>query len=399
MSTLGDLTVSKIDQTGPPQADEFTYVDISSIDNKRKRIIEPKRLPVAAAPSRARQRLCTGDVLVSMTRPNLNAVAIVPPELDGAVGSTGFHVLRALEKIEPRWLFFSVQTREFVESMSSLVQGALYPAVRPKDIRAFGIEAPALNEQRRIVGEIEKQFSRLDEAIRGLKRVKSNLSRYRTSVVNAACDGMLSDCGTKTDSLRLSTLGELSTTGRYGTSVKCSYENSGIPVLRIPNVVSGRVDLSDLKYAPASYRTDEEDHLVPGDLLVIRTNGSKNLIGRGAIILDNFADPHIFASYLIRFRLSAGPSLWKWISLVLESSATRHWIEQHAASSAGQHNVSLTLLRSLPIPFPDEATRLRMIEEVERCLSLVKEAERQVGAGLQRAARYRQAFLTRAFRP
>jgi type I restriction enzyme S subunit len=48
-----------------------------------------------------------------------------------------------------------------------------------------------LNEQRRIVAEIDKQFSRLDDAISALKRVQANLKRYRASVLKAACEGRL----------------------------------------------------------------------------------------------------------------------------------------------------------------------------------------------------------------
>ena len=193
MSTLGDLTVPKIDQSGPPKTGEFTYIDISSIDNKLKKIVEPKRLPVNAAPSRAKQRLQPGDVLVSMTRPNLNAVAVVTSDLKGAIGSTGFHVLRPVEDVESRWLFYGVQTHAFVEAMSKLVQGALYPAVRPRDIRGFSIDAPSLSDQQRIVAEIEKQFSRLDEAVASLKRVKANLKRYKAAVLKAAVEGKLTE--------------------------------------------------------------------------------------------------------------------------------------------------------------------------------------------------------------
>jgi type I restriction enzyme S subunit len=188
---VGEITEPKIDQAGPAPNGEFTYVDISSVDNNSKRIVEPKRLPADSAPSRARQGLRTGDVLVSMTRPNLNAVALVPPELDGAIGSTGFHVLRARDGVLPQWLYYGVQTRQFVGAMSELVQGALYPAVRPKDIRAFVMPLPALDEQRRVVAEIEKQFSRLDEGVANLKRVKTNLERLCASVYQAAVEGAL----------------------------------------------------------------------------------------------------------------------------------------------------------------------------------------------------------------
>ena len=84
---LGEITEPKIDQAGPPQAGEFKYIDIGSVDNETKRIVDPKRLPAESAPSRARQRLRGGDVLVSMTRPNLNAVALVPPEFPSPLGS------------------------------------------------------------------------------------------------------------------------------------------------------------------------------------------------------------------------------------------------------------------------------------------------------------------------
>ena len=77
---LDALTEQRIDQGGAAGA-EFTYIDISGVDNKTKRITEPKTLPSSKAPSRARQRLRAGDVLVSMTRPNLNAVALVPAAL------------------------------------------------------------------------------------------------------------------------------------------------------------------------------------------------------------------------------------------------------------------------------------------------------------------------------
>jgi type I restriction enzyme S subunit len=189
-STLGAITEEKVAQTGPKEGSDFTYVDIGSIDNKTKRIVDAKRLRVASAPSRAKQNLQAGDVLVSMTRPNLNAVAVVPEELDGSIASTGFHVLR-VKDTEPKWVYYAVQTNEFVDQMCRLVQGALYPAVRPKDVRAFKILVPPPADQREIVAEIEKQFTRLEAGIAGLRRVQANLKRYRAAVLKAACEGKL----------------------------------------------------------------------------------------------------------------------------------------------------------------------------------------------------------------
>ena len=77
-ANLGEITVDKVDQGLNIQRAVFTYIDISSIDNDLKEITAEKLLPTTKAPSRARQQVKKNDVLVSMTRPNLNAVAIVP---------------------------------------------------------------------------------------------------------------------------------------------------------------------------------------------------------------------------------------------------------------------------------------------------------------------------------
>lgn len=186
---LGDIVEPIIEQGGPASA-EFIYIDIGSIDRETKRIVDPKMLPKSKAPSRAKQRLKMGDVLVSMTRPNLNAVALVPQEHEGAIGSTGFHVLRARDAL-PGYVFYAVQTPDFIDAMCRKVQGALYPAVRPRDIAGYSISLPDKTKQRRIVAEIEKQFTRLEAGVAALRRVQANLKRYRAAVLKAACEGRL----------------------------------------------------------------------------------------------------------------------------------------------------------------------------------------------------------------
>jgi type I restriction enzyme S subunit len=191
-TTLGAVTEDKVPQTGPDANGDFIYIDISSIDNEAKRIVAPKTMPTRDAPSRAKQKLKAGDVVVSMTRPNLNAVALIPNELEGAIGSTGFDVLRA-NGVIPAWLFYAVQMNDFIGAMSNLVQGALYPAVRPKDIRAFPLRLAPLAEQARIVAKIDELFSDLDAGVAALERVRATLKRYRASVLKAAVEGRLTE--------------------------------------------------------------------------------------------------------------------------------------------------------------------------------------------------------------
>jgi type I restriction enzyme S subunit len=168
-------------------------------------------------------------------------------------------------------------------------------------------------------------------------------------------------------------------------------------VLRIPNIASGRIDLTDLKFAGTGESLDAGDELAPGDLLIIRTNGSKNLIGRSAVVRDKLSRATGYASYLIRFRLFSLPTLFDWIATIWDVSFLRAWIEQRAATSAGQYNISMSVLSTMPIPLPPLAEQTRIVAEVERRLSVVEELESVVSANLQRATRLRQSILQKAF--
>jgi type I restriction enzyme S subunit len=93
----------------------FKYVDISSVDKDLKAIVRTQEVIGKDAPSRARKVIAANDVLVSTVRPNLNAVAVVPCELDGEIASTGFCVLRPNPTIvNARYLLYWTLTPDIV---------------------------------------------------------------------------------------------------------------------------------------------------------------------------------------------------------------------------------------------------------------------------------------------
>lgn len=215
---IGSLTV-ETSQRVPAEDDEFTYIDISSVDRQKKSILTPQQLVGKDAPSRARKVVQSGDVLVSMTRPNLNAVAYVSAELDGQIASTGFDVLRA-PSLDPRWLFYLVRSGDFVEAMSSLVQGALYPAIRSKDVREYQAPLAPFNEQKRIADKLDALLKQVDSCREKLDRVPLILTRFRQAVLAAATSGAL------TENWRDVNLDKVSA-GSLSKSVQAAHEAAG----------------------------------------------------------------------------------------------------------------------------------------------------------------------------
>lgn len=133
---LGELCISKVATLPNGFDDIIDYIDISSVDNESKAIVAHQEIEGTEAPSRARQLLEVGDVLVSTVRPNLNAVAYVETAYKHTlVGSTGYCVLRTKKGVDNRFVFYFCQSPYFIEDMTAQATGASYPAVTASIVR------------------------------------------------------------------------------------------------------------------------------------------------------------------------------------------------------------------------------------------------------------------------
>lgn len=154
---LDEVCVRKIETISSDENGLIDYFDIASVDNTKKKIISHQSLKVKEAPSRAKQIVQLNDILVSTVRPNLNAIAMIDNKTKNKmVASTGFCVLRASEKIEPRYLFYFVQSPTFINSMTAQATGASYPAVSNSIVKSSHIPLPDISTQRRIADTLDK---------------------------------------------------------------------------------------------------------------------------------------------------------------------------------------------------------------------------------------------------
>jgi len=142
----------------------FRYVDIGSVENGSG-TLHPKEISGLDAPSRARRRIRANDVLVSTVRPYLRGVALVPPELDGQVCSTGFAVLRAGHELLPRFLFAQATSNYLIDQLTRAMKGGHYPAVNDVVLRSVRLVVPGIARQ-------EAECRRLDSLESRLRRVQ-----------------------------------------------------------------------------------------------------------------------------------------------------------------------------------------------------------------------------------
>ncbi|MEC6909224.1 restriction endonuclease subunit S [Photobacterium piscicola] len=389
-----DLLCSKPEQLKPEASRKFNYIDISSVNRETKTICEPSEIFGKDAPSRARKIVNTGDVLVSMTRPNLNAVAKVPDKYNGQIASTGFDVLKPI-LIEPNWLFSVVKSKSFIDSISGTTIGALYPACKASDIRGYEMPVPPLNEQKRIVEKLDEVLAQVDTIKARLDSIPAILKRFRQSVLAAAVSGKLTEEWRESNQHPewiLKKLKDITFSISDGDHQAPPRADSGIPFLVISNVSSGCIDFEGVtRWVPQEYFDGLKDVRIPkhGDLLYTVTGSF------GIPVKVNTEDKFCFQRHI---------AILKSDSSIVDRDYLFYWLSSPIAmnqaqeTATAQKTVSLTSLRNFQcsLPFIDEQKEI--VRLVEQYFAFADTIEAQVKKAQTRVDNLTQSILAKAFR-
>ncbi|MDE3241448.1 MAG: restriction endonuclease subunit S [Nitrospirota bacterium] len=265
------------------------------------------------------------------------------------------------------------------------------------------LEFPELDQQRAIVAEIEKQFSRLDEAVASLKRTKANLKRYKASVLKAAVEGKLFgqssngtmsiDWGSKPISVAIDSLDQ-------GWSPQCENEPSNRPsvwgIIKTTAVQSMRYLGAENKRLPDALSPRPHLELAAGDLLMTRA-GPRARVGVTCLVKNT--RPHLMlCDKVYRIRCKKDLVNPAFLELVLNAPNIVDELNQlKTGISDSGVNLTQKRLNELVVPLPALKVQKQIVAEVERRLSVIEELEASVEANLTRADRLRQSILSQAF--
>jgi len=149
----------------------------------------------------------------------------------------------------------------------------------------------------------------------------------------------------------------------YGTSVECNTLSSGTAVLRIPNIDELYVNFDDLKFTQLSKSETENYSLKQNDILVIRTNGNPELVGKSALI-RNLDREFLFASYLIRVKPKKliNP---EFLICIMNSSLVRKALTNGARTSVGNYNLNTQTLGNCFLTLPPLEEQLQILNFIK----------------------------------
>jgi len=184
-TTLGEITEPSKEKVNPQGIQRTPYVGLEHIERNTGRLLIFGYSDEVRSTKAVFQR---GDLLYGKLRPYLNKVHIA--DFDG-VCSTDILVFPKSPHISNRCLLYRLLSSDFVRYANLNVSGVQHPRTNFKILSNFPLALPPAAEQRRIVAEIETQFTRLDAGVAALERAQANLRRYKASVLKAACEGRL----------------------------------------------------------------------------------------------------------------------------------------------------------------------------------------------------------------
>ncbi len=166
-------------------ADEFKYIDLTSVDRATHSIVGTITINVETAPSRAQQIVEEGDIIFGTTRPMLKRYALIPRLYNGQICSTGFCVLRPNTNIVlSNFLFHLLGTPSFYQYVESNEQGTSYPAISDSVIRKFQIPIPPLEIQEEIVKILDLFTELVAELEAELEARKTQYAFYRDALLS-----------------------------------------------------------------------------------------------------------------------------------------------------------------------------------------------------------------------
>ena len=260
-----------------------------------------------------------------------------------------------------------------------------------RTIQDIPLPLPPMEEQCEIVAELEKQFSRLDEAVANLQRVKANLKRYKASVLNDAVEGRLVESDSPAALVKLGSVANL--IDPQPSHRTPPTHPDGVPYIGIGDVLeNGKLDFQNSrKVSP----TVLEEHrarytLRIGDFIF----GKIGTLGRPTLLMPPFT--YTLSANVVLVQADGVRLLPEYALIFMDSPKLLNMISREAKATT-QAAYGIKRMRDLEINLPPVEQQRKIVAEVDRHLSIIREVEAEVDANLQRARALRQSTLSSVF--
>ena len=347
----------------------------------------------------------TGELVYSKIRVKQGSLAVVPALIPRLAVSAEYPVYRIKPAVaDGEYLVLVLKSRGFQSFLEGLSHGgSTKTRLHPTEFERLTIPLPPLPVQRAIVRRWREGQDATQKARHAVAKIQEDILagflkalgleppkkadtpkafavwwkdflRWSVSYNQAALNSIDLTRG----KYPVVDLGSILAMVQYGTSEKANAKGTGTPVLRINNIKDGTINVSDVKHIPLTEKTLTALLLADGDILIIRTSGSRDLVGTCGVF--HAEGEYVFASYLIRLRACADKANPDFLAYFLNSPVGRQQINA-ISRQIMQNNINSQELRQLQVCLPPLPVQRGIVDMVSKRRAEIA-AARQAAAKL-----------------
>ena len=338
-----------------------------------------------------------GDILFARTGATVGKSYLVKGLQDKAIYASYLIRVQTFNEILPEYVKYFFESGFYWEQIQRDSIGIGQPNVNGTTLSQLALSIPPINEQHRIVNELGSWLNIIDVIDNGKAELQIAIKRVKSKILDLAIHGKLvpqdpNDEPASELLKRINSKAEITCdTPQYGklpfvipsswewvklsgiakSNIGLTYRptdivSTGVPVYRSNNIRNGKIDTTDL--VKVSTKILEKQLLHVGDLLICARNGSRNLIGKNAIISE-LKEPTSFGAFMAVCRSAYN----QWIRIVLNSEYFDRYLDD--SNSATINQVTQKMLLALPIPLPPHQEQHRIVAKIEELFAQLDKIE------------------------
>jgi len=353
ISALGDfLTLSLKPIPKPSQAYKSLGIRSHGKGTFQKVIKDPSKIQMDTL-----YKVSRNDLIVNITFAWEGAIALVKATDEDHLVSHRFPTYKFnLEKALPDFLKYIINLKSFFEQLGYISPGGAgrNRVLNKRDFIKLKVNLPPLHEQKKIAEIltcVDETIESTRKVIEQTKKVKQGLLQELLTKGIGHTKFKKTKIGEIPEEWEIVELDKVLGETKYGTSSKCDFIKTDYPVLRIPNVVTGSISDKNLKYASLPSKEANRYKLQEGDLLIVRTNGNPDYVGRCALVSRKEVG-WLYASYLIKLGVIGEVISSKYLRFLLEGQSVKNAIKKEVKTSAGNYNLNIPSIKGIRIPLP-----------------------------------------------
>lgn len=351
-----------------------------------------------------------GDVVIAKITPCFeNGKGSLALNLQNEIGfgTTELHVMRAIENLDVRYLFYLSISDPFRKIGASEMYGAggqkRVPESFIKDLKLF---IPDKTEQHSIANFLDSKIAQIDALIENKQRLIELLKEKRTALISQAVTKGL-DPNVKMKDSGVEWLGEVPEGWKIKKLKHCTakigsgktpkggaevYTSSGVALLRSQNVYDDGLRLNDVVFIDED--TDLEMENTRVELFDVLLNITGASIGRCSLASDNCLPANVNQHVCI-IRTNLAEFLPEFAHIFLCSKNFKDFISSEEQGTS-REGLNFQQIGKIPVPLPSTDIQSKLIKAVTVQTTKIDALIKKVQTAIDKLKEYRTAIISAA---